>query len=104
MERAGHAGRLTAELLAFYGDEGGRTTSGYTLGQVLGWPDGEWEDRHDFIQWVFPTDEPSMRESGRQGDAGVVGHARCRTWQRTVTAAPPATRPATASGLAGPPA
>lgn len=54
-ERPGH---LCPELLAFFGDEG-RTTSGYTLEQVLEWPDEDWELQHDFVQWLFPTDEPS---------------------------------------------
>ena len=77
MARAGHAGRLTAEWLAFYGDDGGRTPSGYTLRQVLEWPDGEWEDRHDFIQWVFPTDEPSMYNSNAPVlDAATVARFR----------------------------
>lgn len=54
------AGRLTAELLAFYGDDEGRTASGYTLEQVLAWPDEDWELQHDFIQWLFATDQESM--------------------------------------------
>jgi hypothetical protein len=56
-ERPGHS---CAELLAFYGDEEGRTASGYTLEQVLGWDDEDWELQHDFIQWLFATNEPSM--------------------------------------------
>lgn len=52
-------GHLTTELLAFYGDEEGRTSSGYTLEQILDWPDEDWEHQHDFIQWLFATDEPS---------------------------------------------
>ena len=46
--------------LAFYGDDEGPNSSGYTLEQVLGWPDEDWELQHDFIQWLFATDEPSM--------------------------------------------
>jgi hypothetical protein len=56
-ERPGH---LCRELLAFYGDEEGRTASGYTLEQILDWPDEDWELQHDFIQFLFATDEPSM--------------------------------------------
>ncbi|MEO2087970.1 MAG: opioid growth factor receptor-related protein [Gemmataceae bacterium] len=56
-ERPGH---LCPELLAFYGDEEGPNSSGYTLEQVLGWHDEDWEHQHDFIQFLFPTDEPSM--------------------------------------------
>lgn len=56
-ERPGH---LCPELLAFYGDEEGPNSSGYTLEQVLGWPDEDWEEQHDFIQFLFPNDEPSI--------------------------------------------
>jgi hypothetical protein len=55
-ERPGH---LCPELLAFYGDEEGHTASGYTLDAILDWPDEDWEEQHDFVQWLFPTDEPS---------------------------------------------
>ncbi len=53
-------GHLCQEFLAFYGEDEGRNASGYTLEQVLGWPDEDWELQHDFIQWLFATDEPSM--------------------------------------------
>lgn len=53
-------GRLCPELLAFYGDDEGPNSSGYTLEQVLGWPDEDFEVQHDFVQWLFPTGEPSM--------------------------------------------
>jgi hypothetical protein len=53
-------GHLCRELLAFFGDEEGRSCSGYTLEQILDWPDEDWEEQHDFIQFLFPTDEPSM--------------------------------------------
>lgn len=53
-------GRLCPELLAFYGDEEGRTASGYTLDAILGWPDEDWELQHDFVQWLFATDQESM--------------------------------------------
>lgn len=52
-------GHLCPELLAFYGDEG-RSGSGYTLEQILDWPDEDWEEVHDFVQWLFATEEPSM--------------------------------------------
>ena len=55
-ERPGH---LCRELLAFYSDDG-PNSSGYTLEQVLEWGDEDWELQHDFIQWLFATDEPSM--------------------------------------------
>lgn len=56
-ERPGH---LCPELLAFYGDDEGTNSSGYTLELVMGWPDEDWELQHDFIQWLFATDEPSI--------------------------------------------
>jgi hypothetical protein len=56
-ERPGH---LCLELLAFCSDGEGTNSSGYTLEQVLGWPDEDWEEQHDFIQWLFPTDGPSL--------------------------------------------
>lgn len=56
-ERPGH---LCRELLDFFGDAEGCNASGYTLEQVLGWDDEDWELQHDFIQWLFPTDEPSQ--------------------------------------------
>lgn len=60
METTERPGHLCPELLAFYCDDEGRNSSGYTLEQVLGWPDEDWELQHDFIQWLFATDEPSM--------------------------------------------
>lgn len=53
-------GHLCPELLAFYGEDEGRNCSGYTLEQILNWDNDDWEGQHDFIQWLFPTDEPSM--------------------------------------------
>lgn len=39
---------------------GSANSDGRTLGDVLSSSDGEWDAAHDFIQWVFPTPEPSM--------------------------------------------
>lgn len=47
-------------LLAFYGEDDGPAANGYTREQLLGWSDDDWEHEHDFIQWLFPTDTPSM--------------------------------------------
>ncbi len=71
-----HPGRLNSELLAFYGDKG-HTPSGYTREQVLGWPDRDWEIHHDFIQWIFPTDQASMYNS----DAPVLDAATITRWR-----------------------
>ena len=52
----------------------GRSASGYSLDQILLWEDGSWESEHDFIQWVFPTDQPSrFNPEAPVLDAEVVG-------------------------------
>jgi len=35
------------------------TDSGYYLSDILKWDNKQWEECHDFIQWVFPLMEPS---------------------------------------------
>lgn len=37
----------------------GKSSSGYTLKQILLWDDDSWENEHDFIQWIFPNDKAS---------------------------------------------
>lgn len=54
------AGRMCGELLAFYGEEDGPAGNGYTREKVLDWSDADWEHEHDFIQWLFPTDQVSQ--------------------------------------------
>lgn len=44
-------------IVAFY--SGGPDASGRSLGQILAWDDGRLEAVHDYIQWVFPTRQPS---------------------------------------------
>jgi hypothetical protein len=44
-------------LLKFY--SGGPDATGRTLAGILAWDDERLEAVHDFIQWVFPTREPS---------------------------------------------
>ena len=44
-------------VVAFY--SGGRDGSGRTLGGILAWDDELLEAVHDYIQWVFPTRQPS---------------------------------------------
>lgn len=41
----------------------GADNRGRTLEQVLAKSDEWWEDTHDFIQWVFPTDQKSQFNS-----------------------------------------
>lgn len=44
-------------VVAFY--SGGRDAAGRTLEQVLAWEDDLIEGVHDYIQWLFPTRQPS---------------------------------------------
>src|SRR5690348_63214 len=44
-------------VVAFY--SGGRDTEGRTLEQILEWNDDLLEGVHDYIQWLFPTRQPS---------------------------------------------
>ncbi|MBI2810111.1 MAG: hypothetical protein HYX67_04690 [Candidatus Melainabacteria bacterium] len=45
-------------IVAFYqGREA--NNNGVTLEQTLSWDDNTLESRHDYIQWLFPTDAPS---------------------------------------------
>lgn len=44
-------------VVAFY--SGGRDADGRTLDEILGWNDDLLEGVHDYIQWLFPTRQPS---------------------------------------------
>jgi Opioid growth factor receptor (OGFr) conserved region len=44
-------------VIAFY--SGGRDDEGRTLDEVLAWNDERLESVHDYVQWLFPTREPS---------------------------------------------
>lgn len=44
-------------IVAFF--QGGRDDSGRTLCEILAWNDDRLEAVHDFIQWLFPTRQPS---------------------------------------------
>lgn len=44
-------------IVAFY--SGGRDAEGRTFDQIVGWNDDLLEAVHDYIQWLFPTREPS---------------------------------------------
>jgi hypothetical protein len=47
-----------SQILKFYRGEENR--SGHLLRDIIEkWNDEDWERGHDFIQWVFPTDEES---------------------------------------------
>jgi len=47
-----------SQLVDFYLLQG-RDPEGRTLDQVWGWDNEDLEQCHDFIQWMFPLDEPS---------------------------------------------
>lgn len=44
-------------IVSFY--SGGKDDAGRTLAEILAWPDYYLEVTHDFIQWPFPTRQPS---------------------------------------------
>jgi hypothetical protein len=50
--------RADSRIVRFYrGDS--PDTRGRTLDDILAWDDGQLEAVHDYIQWLFPLDEPS---------------------------------------------
>jgi opioid growth factor receptor-like protein len=53
-------------IVSFY--RGGRDSAGRTLAEILAWDDDRLEAVHDYIQWVFPTRQPS----GVNPDAPLV--------------------------------
>ena len=44
-------------IVAFF--SGGNDARGRTLDEILAWPDTRLESVHDYIQWLFPTRQPS---------------------------------------------
>ena len=44
-------------IVEFY--SGGRDSAGRTLDEILAWDDDRLEAIHDYIQWLFPTRQPS---------------------------------------------
>jgi hypothetical protein len=65
-------------LLAFYSGNG-RDSEGRTLEEILGWTDERLEYCHDYIQWLFPTDQPSAFNS----DAPLVTSAGRATFKKS---------------------
>lgn len=49
-------------IIDFYSDRG-ICCSGHSRTQLLMASDKEWEDNHSFIQWIFPSTEPSAYSS-----------------------------------------
>lgn len=64
----------TDAVVAFYA--GGRDVEGRTLDEIWRWPDERLERVHDYIQWVFPTVQPS----GVNPDAPRVTGATIRAF------------------------
>ena len=51
--------------------------SGAFLNEILLWDDEKWEDRHDFIQWVFPT----FKQSAFNSDVPELTKADVKTFR-----------------------
>lgn len=49
---------LASRIVDFYRDEIGNTNGNRRL-EILGWSDGALEMDHDYIQWLFPSNEAS---------------------------------------------
>jgi hypothetical protein len=49
---------VMSKLLDFYRGEAA-DAGGRMLEDLWGWGDDQWEEVHDFIQWLFPLPEPS---------------------------------------------
>ncbi|VTS05461.1 opioid growth factor receptor-related protein [Tuwongella immobilis] len=75
-------GAFAEMWLAFYGEAGGPNASGYSLEQILAWSNDDWEFQHDFIQWLFPTNEPSRFNP----DAPVLDERMIAEFRRDGTA------------------
>jgi hypothetical protein len=65
--------------VAFY--SGGRDAEGRTLDQILAWDDERLEAVHDYVQWMFPTRQPS----GVNPFAPLVTHDTIRAFAADVT-------------------
>ena len=55
--KADARGVISDPIVAFY--SGGQDAAGRTLAGILAWNDERLEAVHDYIQWVFPTRQPS---------------------------------------------
>jgi hypothetical protein len=63
-------------VVSFYA--GGRDVEGRTLDEILAWDDERLEAVHDYIQWLFPTRQPS----GVNPHAPLVGDATIEAFAR----------------------
>jgi len=63
-------------IVDFYRGERGNC-NGHRLDDILTWNNGQLEMDHDYIQWIFPSNEPSMMN----GDAPVMTREDCQVFQ-----------------------
>jgi hypothetical protein len=54
---------VNTKLLEFLHGNG-TDTNGRLLGQMIQWDDERWERTHNFIQWLFPSSQPSQFNAG----------------------------------------
>ena len=54
-----HRNQTSAEAIVKFFRNESPDDSGRMLDEILAWPDGQSEYTHNFIQWLFPTREPS---------------------------------------------
>jgi hypothetical protein len=66
-------------IVAFF--TGSRDAAGRTLDEILSWDDGRLEAVHDYIQWLFPTRQPS----GVNPFAPLVTDDTIRAFERDAT-------------------
>ena len=63
------------DLISFYLKES-PNSDGRWLEEIWSWPDEDWEMEHDFIQHLFPLDQPSSFNA----DAPVLDEATINEW------------------------
>lgn len=68
--------RLKTNIVEFYRGERGNN-NGIMIDEIMTWTDGQLEMDHDYIQWIFPSNEPSMLN----GDAPVMTREQSEVFQ-----------------------
>lgn len=64
------------EIVRFYGGQA-PDHRGRFVGEIQGWPDDRLERVHDFIQWLFPLEDPSpVNPAAPTLDLESIGHFR----------------------------
>lgn len=64
------------KVVNFYREERGNNV-GHTLSEILTWTNGALEMEHDWVQWVFPSNEASMLN----GEAPVLTEDESKIFQ-----------------------